>query len=57
MNVILIGHGPGCSTTLEGEFSCKPMTEGALALKGEGPLYSVNTGVKKKWPDQWGKKA
>jgi len=31
--------------------------EGALALKGEGPLYTVDPEVKKKWPDQWGKKA
>ncbi len=56
-NVILTGHAAWYSTASEAEVHYKPMTQVALALNGEWPLYAVNPEVKKNWMKRWGRKA
>jgi len=55
-NVILTGHAAWYSTASEVEVHYKPMTQVALALNGEWPLYAVNPEVKKNWMNKWGRK-
>lgn len=55
-NVILTGHSAWYSTTSDLELFHKPMTQVAMAQKGEWPLYAVNPDVKEKWLEKWGEK-
>ncbi len=55
-NVILTGHAAWYSVASEAEVHYKPMTQVALALNGEWPLYAVNPEVKKNWMNRWGRK-
>ena len=56
-NVILTGHSAWYSTIAdsESEFWHKAMIQVVLSLNGEWPPYAVNTEVKKKWMEKWGK--
>ncbi len=56
-NVILTGHTAWYSVTSEADLYRRPMTQVVQALKGEFPVYTVNTDVKTKWMARWGKKA
>ena len=56
-NVILTGHSAWYSVTAEADLYRRPMTQVVQALRGEFPMYTVNTDVKAKWMTQWGKKA
>lgn len=56
-NVILTGHSAWYSVTSETDLNRRPMTQVVQALRGELPLYMVNTDVKTKWMTRWGKKA
>jgi len=58
-NVILTGHSAWYSTTSDSssEYWHKPMTQVAMALKGEWPTYVVNPEVKQKWIEKWSEKA
>ena len=56
-NVILTGHSAWYSVTSEADVKRRPMTQVVQALKGELPVYTVNTDVKVKWMIRWGKKA
>jgi D-3-phosphoglycerate dehydrogenase len=53
-NVILTGHSAFYSTTSDGELFYKPMTQVAMALKGEWPQYGLNPEVKEAWLHKWG---
>jgi len=55
-NVILTGHTAWYSITSEADMNRRPMTQVIQALRGELPLYTVNTDVKTKWMTRWGKK-
>ncbi len=57
-NVILTGHSAWYSVTSDScsEYWHKPMTQVAMALKGEWPTYAVNPEVKQKWLERWGEK-
>lgn len=55
-NVILTGHSAWYSVTSEADLNRRPMTQVVQALRGELPLYTVNTDVKTKWMTRWGKK-
>ena len=55
-NVMLTGHSAWYSVTAEGDLYRRPMTQVIQALRGEFPLYTVNTDVKAKWLARWGKK-
>ncbi len=55
-NVILTGHSAFYSVTAEADLCRRPMTQVVQALKGEIPLYTINTDVKAKWLTRWGKK-
>ncbi len=57
-NVILTGHSAWYSTTSDSpsEYWHKPMTQVVMALKGEWPTYAVNSEVRQKWLERWGKK-
>ncbi len=54
-NVILTGHSAWYSTSSDSdaEFWHKAMTQVIMALKGEWPIYAVNTEVKKNWIEKW----
>ncbi len=54
-NVILTEHSAWYSATSDSdaEFWHKAMTQVIMALKGEWPVYAVNTEVKKKWLEKW----
>ena len=54
-NVILTGHTAWYSVTSEVDLNRRPMTQVVQALRGELPLYTVNTDVKTKWMARWGK--
>jgi len=54
-NVILTGHSAWYSNRADFEIFYKPMTQVLMALKGEWPVYAVNTEVKEKWLEKWGK--
>ncbi len=54
-NVILTGHSAWYSNRADFEIFYKPMTQVLMALKGEWPVYAVNTAVKEKWLEKWGK--
>jgi D-3-phosphoglycerate dehydrogenase len=54
-NVILTGHTAWYSVTSEVDLNRRPMTQVVQALRGELPLYTVNTDVKTKWMVRWGK--
>jgi D-3-phosphoglycerate dehydrogenase len=54
-NVILTGHSAWYSNRADFEIFYKPMTQVVAALKGEWPVYAVNTEVKEKWLEKWGK--
>jgi D-3-phosphoglycerate dehydrogenase len=56
-NVILTGHSAWYSVTSEADLNRRPMTQVVQALRGELPVYTVNTDVKMKWMTRWGKKA
>jgi len=56
-NVILTGHTAWYSVTSEADLYRRPMTQVVQALRGEFPMYTVNTDVKAKWITRWGKKA
>jgi len=56
-NVILTGHSAWYSVTSEADLYRRPMTQVVQALRGEFPMYTVNTDVKAKWITRWGKKA
>jgi D-3-phosphoglycerate dehydrogenase len=56
-NVILTGHSAWYSVTSETDLYRRPMTQVVQALRGELPLYTVNTDVKKAWMTRWSKKA
>lgn len=53
-NVILTGHSAYYSITSETEGSRKPITQVVQALRGEFPVYAVNTEMKKLWLQKWG---
>ena len=53
-NVILTGHSAFYSTTSDAELFYKPMTQVAMALRGEWPLYGLNPEVKETWLQRWG---
>ena len=55
-NVILSGHIAWYSITSEADLNRRPMTQVVEALRGELPVYTVNTDVKTKWMKRWGKK-
>ncbi len=55
-NVILTGHSAWYSVTSEDDLYRRPMTQVVQALKGELPAYTVNTEVRRKWLERWGKK-
>jgi len=54
-NVILTGHTAWYSVTSEVDLNRRPMTQVVQALRGELPIYTVNTDVKTKWMTRWGK--
>ncbi len=54
-NVILTGHSAWYSNRADFEIFYKPMTQVLMALKGEWPVYAVNTEKKEKWLEKWGK--
>ena len=58
-NVILSGHSAWYSTMADSDTELwqKPMTQIAMALKGEWPTYAVNPEGKQTWLERWGKKA
>jgi len=56
-NVILTGHCAWYSETAEADLYRRPMTQVVQALRGELPAYTVNTDVKTKWTETWGKVA
>ncbi len=53
-NVILTGHTAWYSITSETDLNRRPMTQVVQALRGELPMYTVNTVVAKKWMTKWG---
>lgn len=55
-NVILTGHSAWYSEKSDLDLHRRPMTQVVQALKGEFPAYTVNTEVKKKWTERWGRK-
>lgn len=55
-NVILTGHSAWYSLTSEADLHRRPMTQVVQALRGEFPVYTVNTEVKSKWMARWGVK-
>ncbi|MCK9364762.1 MAG: C-terminal binding protein [Syntrophales bacterium] len=55
-NVILTGHSAWYSLTSEADLYRRPMTQVVQALRGEFPVYTVNTEVKNKWMARWGVK-
>jgi D-3-phosphoglycerate dehydrogenase len=55
-NVILTGHSAWYSITSEADVNRRPMTQVVQALRGQLPLYTVNTDVKERWMMRWGKK-
>jgi len=55
-NVILTGHTAWYSITSEADLNRRPMTQVIQALRGELPVYTVNTDVKGRWVAKWGKK-
>jgi len=56
-NVILTGHSAWYSITADSnsEYWHKAALQVVAALKGEWPLYAVNTEIKKEWLRKWGK--
>ncbi len=56
-NVILTGHSAWYSVTSEVDLNRRPMTQVVQALRGEYPLYTVNTDVKNTWMTRWSKRA
>ena len=54
-NVVLTGHSAWYSVTSEADLNRRPMTQVIQALRGELPLYTVNTDVKATWMTRWGK--
>lgn len=54
-NVILTGHSAWYSTASDSEFWQKAMTQVAMALRGEWPIYAVNPEVKDRWIERWGR--
>jgi D-3-phosphoglycerate dehydrogenase len=53
-NVILTGHSAFYSTASDVELFTKPMTQVVMALRGEWPLYGLNTEIKSAWLQKWG---
>ena len=56
-NVILTGHSAWYSVASEADLYRRPMSQVVQALRGELPVYTVNTDVKGKWMARWGKSA
>lgn len=56
-HVILSGHSAWYSSASDSdsEYWQKPATQVAAALKGEWPIYAVNTEIKQTWLRRWGK--
>jgi D-3-phosphoglycerate dehydrogenase / 2-oxoglutarate reductase len=53
-NTILTGHSAYYSVSSDVEGNRKPMTQVVQALRGEFPVYAVNTEVKQAWLKRWG---
>ena len=56
-NVILTGHSAFYSISSDKELFLKPITQVAMALKGEWPEYGLNPEIREAWLEKWGRES